>query len=58
MTFGLISLQIGIMFGVLFVMIALENFTQQYYIDQIITNQETIISFLNSTGEIKMELGK
>jgi len=46
---GLIILQIGIMFALLFLLLTVYHFEFVEYYKQVISNQETIINLLNST---------
>jgi len=48
-TAGLVALQIGVMFALLFGVLAVYNWTNGEYFNTIIDNQETIIQLLNST---------
>jgi len=48
-TAGLVALQIGIMFSILFVVLAINQWILSEHFTTVIENQETIIQILNST---------
>lgn len=48
-TAGLIALQIGIMFAILFVVLAFNQWILSEHFKTVVDNQETIIQMLNST---------
>lgn len=51
MTSGLVILQIGGMFGLLFFLLTVYHFEFVEYYKEIIANQEIIINILNSTKQ-------
>lgn len=51
-TAGLIALQIGIMFAILFVILSINQWIISEHFQTVIENQETIIQLLNKTNGV------